>query len=142
MDRMFGLGVVVCLFNPDFSRIFLLKRIADKQAAGVWGSVGGRVELGEYLIDACVREAKEEIGVDLDPDSVVLADVKESPHLTEKWHAVHFVYASVLDEPVVLNEESEEYGWFDIESLPDNTVDSKQYLSRIRVLALEKLRKS
>src|SRR3989344_8844151 len=115
-NRKFGLGVIMCVFNRDFSKIFLLKRNEEKRNKNKadWGNVGGRVELGEKLIDACIREAKEEIGVNLNPEKLKLIEIKETPYLTDVFHAIHFVYATTLDEneEITLNEESDECKWF------------------------------
>lgn len=129
----------MCVFNRDFSRILLLKKCEEKRkkCCADWGNVGGRVELGEKIIDACIREAKEEIGIDFKPEDLRLVDIKESPHLSEVHHAVHFVYVASIDEgrQILLNfdcdGESDEYRWFDLDDLPDKTLDSKEYLRRI-----------
>lgn len=133
--RKFGLGVVVCIFNRDFTKLLLIKRNEEKRKRNKadWGNVGGRVELGEKLIDACLREAKEEIGVTLDPEKLKLIEIKETPYLTDIFHALHFVYATVLDEKekITINDESEGYWWFDIDNLPEKTLDSKKDLINI-----------
>jgi 8-oxo-dGTP pyrophosphatase MutT (NUDIX family) len=133
--RKFGLGVVVCIFNRDFTKLLLIKRNEEKRKRNKadWGNVGGRVELGEKLIDACLREAKEEIGVTLDPEKLKLIKIKETPYLTDIFHALHFVYATVLDEKekITINDESEGYWWFDIDNLPEKTLDSKKDLINI-----------
>jgi len=43
VERKFGLGVVVCVFNQDFSKVFLLKRSKEKRNKGGkdWGNPGG-----------------------------------------------------------------------------------------------------
>lgn len=146
-DRKFGLGVIICLFNKDFSKILLLKRNEEKRkkAGADWGNVGGRVELGEKLIDACLREAKEEIGIELNPDGLKLIEVKETPYMTDVFHAIHFVYAAVIDEntEIILNfnsvNESEEYKWFDLRELPDKTLDPKEHLINLSLEARKKL---
>jgi len=129
----------MCVFNRDFSKIFLLKRNEEKRNKNKadWGNVGGRVELGEKLIDACIREAKEEIGVNLDPEKLKLIEIKETPYLTDVFHAIHFVYATTLDEneEITLNEESDECKWFKLEELPDKTLDPKEYIIKLGLLA-------
>ena len=62
-NRKFGLGVIVCIFNRDFSKMLLLKRNKEKRKLNKadWGNAGGRVELGERLVNACVRETKKKI---------------------------------------------------------------------------------
>ena len=139
IEIKFGLGVIVHIFNRDFSKILLLKRNEEKRNRNKadWGNVGGRVELGEKLIDACLREAKEEIGVDLNHKKLKLIEVKETPYLTDVFHAIHFVYATILDEDekIILNFngelESDEYGWFKLTNLPDKTLDKKEDIIEI-----------
>ena len=145
-NRKFGLGVIICIFNRDFSKMLLLKRNEEKRkkCGADWGNVGGRVELGETLVDACLREAKEEIGVDLNPEKLKLIEIKETPYLTDVFHAIHFVYATVIeeDEKIILNfdcdNESEEYKWFDLKELPDKTIDPKEYLIKLSIAARKK----
>ena len=138
-DRKFGLGVVICIFNKDLSKIFLLKRNKEKRekCGADWGNVGGRVELGELLIDACIREAREEVGANLNPEKLKLIEIKETPYLTNIFHAIHFVYATILDEneKISLNDESDEYGWFELKNLPDKMLDSKEYILKLSIAA-------
>lgn len=140
-DRKFGLGVLVCVFNRDFSKILLLKRNQEKRNKSKdkaeWGNVGGHVELGEKVIDACIREASEEIGVDLNPERLKFIEIKETPYLTDIFHAIHFVYATTLDEneKITINEESDEHRWFDLNDLPDKTLDSKEEITKLNLLA-------
>jgi len=139
VERKFGLGVLICIFNRDFSKILLLKRNEEKRKKNNadWGNVGGKVELGEKLMDACLREAKEEIGIELNPNRLKLIEVKETPYLTEIHHAIHFVYATVLDEKekIIINEESDEYKWFDLNKIPEKTLDSKEVLIKFSQIA-------
>src|SRR3989344_2184817 len=139
IDRKFGLGVLICVFNKDFSKILFLKRNKEKREKdGIdWGNVGGRVELGELLIDACLREAKEEIGVNINPEILKLIDIKETPYLSDIFHAIHFVYATTLDEnqKITINNESEEFKWFRLDSLPDKMFDSKEYIIKLSIVS-------
>ena len=70
----------------------------------------------------------------MDPENLELIEVKETPLMTETAHAIHFVYATILDEnqEIRLNfncdNESEDYGWFELENLPDKTLDPKEVL--------------
>lgn len=43
----------------------LAVRINKEQEGGVWGPPGGKIELGESAREACVREAKEELNLDV-----------------------------------------------------------------------------
>ena len=83
IERKFGIGVIVCIFNRDFSKIFLLKRNKAKRDLNKadWGNPGGRVEWGEKLAEACVREVKEECGVD---DVHISRPLQDSYHIFTK----------------------------------------------------------
>ena len=145
MKPKFGLGVFVCLFNQDISKIMLIKRNLEKRKkwGADWGNIGGKIELKESSIQACLREAKEEIGLILRPKQLKLLQVKESPCFTPKIHAVHFAYGAVISEKakIILNDESEEYRWFDLEKIPKKTLDSKKELLRFaRLMRKQKSR--
>ena len=145
IERKFGLGVVICIFNRDFSKTLLLKRNEEKRKknGADWGNVGGKVELGEKLLDTCIREAKEEIGVSLNPEKLRLIEIKETPFLTEIHHTLHFIYSTNLDEKdkIVLNfngvHESDEFQWFDLKYLPEKMFDKKEDIIRIRNKAIK-----
>jgi ADP-ribose pyrophosphatase YjhB (NUDIX family) len=140
-ERKFGLGVLICIFNKDFSKILLIKRNQEKRSKNKdWGFVGGRVELGEKLADACIRESREEIGANLNPEALELIEIRETPYLTEIFHAIHFIYAAVLDEneKITLNEESDEYKWFKLKEVPENTIDSKERIIELSNMARKK----
>ena|SRR3989344_515843 len=138
-NKRFGLGVIVCIFNNDFSKIFLLKRNKEKRDLNKanWGNPGGRVEWGEKLVEACVREVKEESGIDLDPKQLKLLNIKEITEnsIAPAVHFLQFIYATKIDqiEEIILNEESEDYGWFDLKELPNKTLDSKEALIKLSI---------
>ncbi len=143
-NNKFGLGVIVCIFNRDFSKIFLLKRNKAKRDLNKadWGNPGGRVEWGEKLAEACVREVKEESGIDLDSKQLKLLNIKEITEnaIAPNVHFLQFIYATKIDqiEEITLNEESEEYGWFNLKELPDKTLDSKEELIKLSITAKKK----
>jgi 8-oxo-dGTP diphosphatase len=143
-DKRFGLGVIVCIFYRDFSKILLLKRNKEKRDLNKadWGNAGGRVEWGEKLVNACIRETKEESGIDLKPEQLKLLEIKEITEnpIAPTVHFLQFIYAAKLDEirEISLNEESDEYGWFDLNDLPEKTLDTKENLTRLSLMAKKK----
>jgi 8-oxo-dGTP diphosphatase len=55
-----GVGAVVVIDG----RVVLIKR-AHEPLKGEWNLPGGGVELGETLVDACIREVREETGLEV-----------------------------------------------------------------------------
>lgn len=51
-------------------RVLITQRPAHKALAGLWEFPGGKVELGEAPEAALVRELKEELDMNLEPDSL------------------------------------------------------------------------
>ena len=64
-------GVGVAVFNPA-GQVLLVQR-GRPPGAGRWGLPGGLVELGERLVDAAVREVREETGVEIALGDLVAA---------------------------------------------------------------------
>ena len=77
--------VVAALIRRD-GKFMITRRPEGKARAGLWEFAGGKVEAGETLQDALVRECREEIGVTVevgDPYMTVDYDYPDiSVHLT------------------------------------------------------------
>jgi 8-oxo-dGTP diphosphatase len=59
----------------------LMVQRAQEPGRGLWSVPGGRVEHGEYLADALVREVKEETNLDIAVgDLLGIAEVVGDPH--------------------------------------------------------------
>jgi 8-oxo-dGTP diphosphatase len=65
-----GPVVAVGAIVIDKGSILLVKRNTEP-ARGQWSLPGGRVELGETLREALVREVREETGIDVDVDGLI-----------------------------------------------------------------------
>lgn len=67
---LFHLGADVWIINSD-NKILIQKRSALKKLEpNVWAMTGGSVILGENSIKTIVREAKEELNIDIDADKL------------------------------------------------------------------------
>lgn len=69
----------------DGGRLLLIRR--DRPPGkGLWSLPGGRVEEGETLAEALVREVREETGLDVEPAQHV-GTVKRGPYLIHDFRA-------------------------------------------------------
>ncbi len=144
-------GSFVCIFNNRFTKVLLLNRNWEKkkkerkvwEGSPRWGNIGGSVEAGETPLQACIREASEEIGVNLGPERLVLVHVRRRPAAKPTPYVAHF-YATTMGEGtrIRLNDESKGYGWFRLEDLPDGLLDDKEDLIGWRDTAKGKLKLS
>ena len=138
-EKKLSLGVFVCIFNKDFSKILLIKRNAEKRKkyGKDWGNIGGIIEFRETSKQACIREAQEEIGLTLKENELKLIKVKEMPNYSEIYHATQFIYAISISEDakITINHESEDFKWFNLDNLPESMLDKKEdILDILRVM--------
>jgi ADP-ribose pyrophosphatase YjhB (NUDIX family) len=94
----------------------LIVRRARKPALNLYSLPGGAVEVGESLIDAVVREVREETQIDIEP--VALAGHREAIVRDKKGRVErHFVILSFasqwLQGEPVLNSELDDARWID-----------------------------
>ena len=78
------MGVGALIFN-DRDEILLVKPTYKDH----WSFVGGVVDANESPMQACVREVKEEIGLDVDAEFV---SVVYQPETDEKTESLQFVF--------------------------------------------------
>lgn len=89
-----GVGVVI----SDGDRVLVVQR-GKEPGAGTWAFPGGRLELGETLAEAAVREAREETGLTVEPGEVVsVLDFIDTDE--EGGVRFHYVLIDLLARPV------------------------------------------
>lgn len=87
---------------------------------GVWIVPGGHVEPGETSKAACIRETKEELGLDI--EIIDLLNVSEGfaepPVFKRNAHFIFFNYiAKLKNDKTCFNEEISEIRWFDLDEV-------------------------
>ncbi len=116
----------VHLLLVDGDRVLLSKRRdPDPAFDGRWHLPAGKLDAGESVLDAVVREADEEIGVRLDPGGLRLV---HTLHITapsrEPRLGLFFETRRWRGEPVNREpEKSSELGWFPLNDLPDGLIE-------------------
>jgi nucleoside triphosphatase len=112
----FSRGVeVVCsvVIENAAGQILLVK---NHRWNGKWGLPGGHVEPGEGIEAAGIREAKEEVGLDVTSHGILTyGEMIGSADFNRPAHFVYFdIYTTVDTNAVVLEEaELSEYVWID-----------------------------
>ena len=81
--------VVVAVAFDKEGRFLMTSRPEGKVYAGYWEFPGGKVEAGETLEEALVREMKEELGVQVTDCREVYSTVFTYPHATVHLHFLH-----------------------------------------------------
>lgn len=121
-------GVAAILFD-DRRRILILKR----PRGPYWSIPGGRMELGESAQDCCVRETREETGLDVEVVRLVGLYTNPESICAYPDGNVHQSYIALFECRVVggqlqENEEGERFHWLAEEEmdryllLPDNVL--------------------
>jgi ADP-ribose pyrophosphatase YjhB (NUDIX family) len=126
-------GVFLFVFNRDFSKLLMIKRNDEKRKkyGFDWGAVGGKVEQGEGVVEAGIRDAMEEIGVDLNQSQLKFLHYEHMKKYDEEHPGfIHFsfFYSVILDESVKIkiNDESDGFMWFSVKELPASIIDGER----------------
>ncbi|MFA6272018.1 MAG: NUDIX domain-containing protein [Patescibacteria group bacterium] len=87
-----------------------------------WKVCGGKMQASDKdLVETAKREAKEELGIDieiLDPEPFVIFDKKETAEGVFNVKLVHYLAKRKGD--IIPGSDIREWGWFDINDLPAN----------------------
>jgi mutator protein MutT len=114
--------VTVHLFFFRGNQILLLRRFNTGFRDGEYSVPAGHLDGGETVMQAGIREAKEEVGVDLNESNLSFSTVM---HRIEDDERVDFFILVHQWDGEPFNAEPEKCDdlcWVDIDSLPDNTV--------------------
>lgn len=118
-DQMIGVGVGAMVFNEN-GQVFMAQRgLHATNEVGCWEFPGGRVEFGERLEEAIVREFAEEYGMRIQVLRLLhVADhilTDEGQHWVSPTYIARFAGGDIqINEPAKCNA----IGWFDLDNLP------------------------
>lgn len=125
-------GCSALIFNEGREKILLMRRTDN----GKWSLPGGALEAGESVAEACLREVKEETGLDV--EIVRFVGVHSDPNRLlvypdgNRYHLISLAFElRVVGGNLITNEEASEFLWSDIHDVEKHGVVEPQ-LERIR----------
>ncbi|MGW4848517.1 NUDIX hydrolase [Nocardia brasiliensis] len=114
-------------------KILLLQRPANDFMGGIWELPSGKVDPGEALDDALVREVKEETGLDVTNIRKYLGEFDYQSGSGKKSRQFNFTVDVIDPEPVELTEH-DAYTWTSLVEEPPVTDAVKEVLHRHRAV--------
>lgn len=124
MERL-KLKVAVYLFLIKDDKILLARRFQTGWQDGNYGVPAGHLEAGEGVIDALLRETKEESDVILKPEDVELT---HTMHRQGRYIDLFFTAKKWSGEPQIMEKDKcDDMQWFPLANLPENMVPSVRF---------------
>ena len=102
------LVAALALIDGD-GRVLLARRPAGKAMAGLWEFPGGKVEAGETPEAAVIREAREELGIDI--EASCLAPFAFASHPYRSFHLLMQLYICRVWHGTVAAREGQQFAW-------------------------------
>jgi 8-oxo-dGTP diphosphatase len=115
-------AVAVHLFFLHNDRVLLLRRFNTGWEDGNYSVPAGHVDAGETVTQAAIREAREEIGVRLEPQDVEVVHVM---HRKSEDERIDFFLLARRWTGEIANREPDkcdDLAWYPVASLPGNTI--------------------
>jgi len=106
----FRVGVKILLKNKDGKYLILRRsKIKYPEIGHEWDIAGGRINIGETLIDNLKREIFEETGLSLEEEPKLIS--AQDIFKNEGKHVIRLTYIGNIDGEVVLSDEHDNYKW-------------------------------
>jgi len=126
MKQRFTLVPAVYIVFRDGDKVLLLRRANTGYHDGEYSLPAGHVDGGEPAVMAAVREAKEEVGVDVDPADLHLVHTMHRLSKEPELHERIDLYFEIKDwKGTAHNAEPhkcDELRWVKSDELPANTI--------------------
>lgn len=114
--------LAVHLFFFQNNQVLLLRRFNTGYEDGNYSVPAGHVEAGESATRCAIREAREEAGVELDPQHIVFAQVM---HRKSDDERINFFFVITQWRGEIVNAEPhkcDDLSWHPLDALPHNVI--------------------
>jgi 8-oxo-dGTP pyrophosphatase MutT (NUDIX family) len=123
--------ILMLLKVTDGKKMILLqKRKNTGFADGLWDlSCSGHVEYGESMTATVIREAREELGVDINRPDVKFVTMihKRDEECDVTYYNGYFVCANYKGEPHICEpDKCSDLKWFDLDKLPTDMITDRK----------------
>ena len=119
----FKLIAEVCLVLIKEDKILLSRRYNTGYGDGYYSFPAGHLEEGETLKEGVVREAKEEVGIDVNMSDLELIHVMDKNVINNERMAFFFKAKEWKGNLINMEpEKCDDLKWFKINELPENTI--------------------
>lgn len=95
--------VLAFLFDETTEKVWLIEKQKPEWQKGCLNGIGGKIEEGEAPWQACIRELKEESGIDLHPDYLHEVGVMGGVNNDGSGFKVH-IFTAVTDQKLETKE--------------------------------------
>jgi mutator protein MutT len=119
-DRpLVGVGVVLV----EDGRILLVQR-GHEPSKGLWAVPGGKVDFGETLSEAAVREVAEETGLEVEIGEVIWV----GEHISEHGHIVLIDFiGSIVGGELIAGDDADRAEWVPLRRAGDHPLTPTMY---------------
>ena len=117
--------VVVTIFIQNSKGELLLQR-RSQEKSGKWATTGGHPKAGESSLDGIITQVKEELGLDIKNENIILYDSKKDDYASAFRD---YYYVNMEVDPSTLNYNEHEVSdvkWFTIDEVKE-MVKTKEF---------------
>lgn len=134
-NKIFGVAVKAVVKNKDNKYLILKKSGVEDVNPNTYDLPGGRIEFGEKLEEAIIREVFEETGLNIIPKNVFNAwtFVKDNNF---QLTGIDFL-CELIGGQEKLSDEHEEIGWFSLDEIKRNAEIPSWLIKTIEKLPTE-----
>jgi len=125
MEREKFLSSIYLILKNDDGQILLQRRQGTKLWPGFLALPAGHIDEGENAYEAAIREAREELGIEISPDDIVDTYVVNRKNKSlPSYYDVYFEISKYIGE-IKINEPEKcsELVWVDPNNLPYDMID-------------------